>query len=364
MGKIRRIGVLTGGGDCPGLNAVIRAVVKTAIKEYRLSVVGFENGFGGLIQNKSRELTLNDVVGILPRGGTILGTTNRDNPFHYPMLIKGERVFRDVSDRVVENTNIHGIDALIVIGGDGSLNIGNELFENKGLPVVGVPKTIDNDLSATDQTFGFDTALNTATEAIDKLHTTAESHHRVMVLEVMGRYAGWIALEAGLAGGADVILIPEIPYSMDKIIAKINDRRDHGKLFSIVVAAEGAKPIGGEMVVGRRLEDNFESIRLGGIGNIVAKQIEEETGMESRVTVLGHLQRGGTPTAFDRILATRYGAGAVNLVMEGGFGKMVCLRTPNIESVPLGEAVGELRMVPVDGDIVRITRQIGICLGG
>ncbi len=219
-------------------------------------------------------------------------------------------------------------------------------------------------MSATDQTFGFDTALNTATEAIDKLHTTAESHHRVMVLEVMGRYAGWIALEAGLAGGADVILIPEIPYSMDKIIAKINDRRDHGKLFSIVVAAEGAKPIGGEMVVGRRLEDNFESIRLGGIGNIVAKQIEEETGMESRVTVLGHLQRGGTPTAFDRILATRYGAGAVNLVMEGGFGKMVCLRTPNIESVPLGEAVGELRMVPVDGDIVRITRQIGICLGG
>ncbi len=364
MGRIRKIGVLTGGGDCPGLNAVIRAVVKTAIKEYRLSVVGFENGFGGLIQNKARELTLNDVVGILPRGGTILGTTNRDNPFHYPMLIKGERVFRDVSDRVVENTNIHGIDALIVIGGDGSLNIGKEIFENKGLPVVGVPKTIDNDLSATDQTFGFDTALNTATEAIDKLHTTAESHHRVMVLEVMGRYAGWIALEAGLAGGADVILIPEIPYSMDKIIAKINDRRDHGKLFSIVVAAEGAKPIGGEMVVGRRLEDNFESIRLGGIGNIVAKQIEEETGMESRVTVLGHLQRGGTPTAFDRILATRYGAGAVNLVMEGGFGKMVCLRTPNIESVPLGEAVGELRMVPVDGDIVRITRQIGICLGG
>ncbi len=364
MGKTRRIGILTGGGDCPGLNAVIRAVVKTAIKEYRLSIVGFEDGFGGLIKNKARELTLNNVVGILPRGGTILGTTNRDNPFHYPMVIKGERVFRDVSDRVVENINIHEIDALIVIGGDGSLCIGKELFENKGLPVVGVPKTIDNDLSATEQTFGFDTALNTATDAIDKLHTTAESHHRVMVLEVMGRYAGWIALEAGIAGGADVILIPEIPYSMERIIEKINERRDHGKLFSIVVAAEGAKPVGGEMVVQRRVEDNFEPIRLGGIGNVVAKQIEEETGMESRVTVLGHLQRGGTPTAFDRILATRYGAGAVNLVMTGGFGKMVCLRTPNIESVPLGEAVGELRLVPVNGDMVRIARQIGICLGG
>lgn len=363
LNKIRRIGVLTGGGDCPGLNAVIRAVVKTAIKEYRLTVVGFENGFGGLIQNRARDLTEKDVLGILPRGGTILGTTNRDNPFHYPMVINGQRAFRDVSDRVIENINIHGIDALIIIGGDGSLSIGKEFYENKGLPVVGVPKTIDNDLSATDQTFGFDTALTTATEALDKLHTTAESHHRVMVLEVMGRYAGWIALEAGIAGGADVILIPEIPFSMDRVLAKISERRDSGKKFSIVVAAEGAKPVGGEMVVQRRVEESFDPIRLGGIGNVVANQIEEGTGMEARVTVLGHLQRGGSPTAFDRILATRYGTGAVNLVMAGKFGEMVCLHTPNIESVPLAEAVGEQRQVPTGGDMVRTARQVGISFG-
>lgn len=361
--KIRRIGVLTGGGDCPGLNAVIRAVVKTAIKDYRLAVVGFENGFGGLIQNRAKELTERDVVGILPRGGTILGTTNRDNPFSYPITIKGERVNKDVSDRAIENISIHSIDALIIIGGDGSLSIGRDFFEKKGLPVVGVPKTIDNDLSATDQTFGFDTALETATEAIDKLHTTAESHHRVIVLEVMGRYAGWIALEAGVAGGADVILIPEIPFSMEKVINKIVDRQEKGKKFSIVVAAEGARPVGGDFVVQRRVEDSFDPIRLGGIGNVVSYQIEESTGMESRATILGHLQRGGSPTAFDRILATRYGAGAVNLVMEGRFGEMVCLRTPNIESVALAEAVGEQRLVPVDGDLVRTARQIGLSFG-
>lgn len=361
--KIRKIGVLTGGGDCPGLNAVIRAVVKTAIREYRLLVTGFENGFGGLIQNRARDLTEKDVIGILPRGGTILGTTNRDNPFHYPIMINGQKVFKDVSDRIIENVNIHDIDAMIIIGGDGSLSIGKELYEEKGLPVVGVPKTIDNDLSATDQTFGFDTALETATEAIDKLHTTAESHHRIIVLEVMGRYAGWIALEAGLAGGADVILIPEIPYTMESIVRKINARQDQGKTFSIVVAAEGARPVGGEMVVQRRVEDSFEPVRLGGIGNVVAYQIEEATGLETRATVLGHLQRGGSPTPFDRILATRYGAGAVNLVMAGKFGEMVCLRTPNIESVPLAEAVGEQRLVPVEGDIVRTARQIGISFG-
>ncbi|MHB1041254.1 MAG: 6-phosphofructokinase [Eubacteriales bacterium] len=361
--KVRRIGVLTGGGDCPGLNAVIRAVVKTAVKEYRLSVIGFENGFGGAIQNRARELTEKDVVGILPRGGTILGTTNRDNPFYFPMVIGGKKEFRDVSDRVVENVNIQAIDALIIIGGDGSLSIGKDLFEKKGLPVVGVPKTIDNDLRATDQTFGFDTALNIATEAIDRLHTTAESHHRVMVLEVMGRYAGWIAVESGLAGGADVILIPEIPFRIEKVIEKISERRDSGKRFSIVVAAEGAKPEGGAMVVKKHIEDSFDPIRLGGIGNVLAQQIEDGADMESRVTVLGHLQRGGTPTAFDRILATRYGTAAVNLIMEGRFGEMVCLRTPNIESVPLGDAVGGIKLVPVDGDLVRTARQIGIAFG-
>ena len=279
------------------------------------------------------------------------------------MIIKGEKVFRDVSDRVIENINIHGIDALIVIGGDGSLTIAKDLYEKKGLPVVGVPKTIDNDLSATDQTFGFDTALTTATEALDKLHTTAESHHRVMVLEVMGRYAGWIALQAGLAGGADVILIPEIPFNIDKVIAKVEERRDAGKRFSIVVAAEGARPVGGDYIVQRRVEDSFEPIRLGGIGNVVATQIEEGTGMETRVTVLGHLQRGGIPTPFDRILATRFGTKAVNMVMAGKFGEMVCLRTPHIESVPLSQAVGELRLVPQDCDIIRTARQIGISFG-
>jgi len=359
---VKRIGVLTGGGDAPGLNAVIRAVVKTAIREYGMSVVGFENGFGGLIKNQARELTEADVVGILPRGGTILGTTNRDNPFHYPVVKGGEKTFADVSDRVFENVSIHGMEALIVIGGDGSLAIAKELHD-QGLKVVGVPKTIDNDLSATDQTFGFDTALTTATEAIDKLHTTAESHHRVMVLEVMGRYAGWIALASGLAGGADVILIPEIPYNIDVVVDKINARNQEKKKFSIIVVAEGTKPMGGEMVVSQYVENSFDPVRLGGIGNVVARAVEEATGKETRVTVLGHLQRGGSPTAFDRILATRYGAGAVNLVAVGKFGCMVCLRGQNIESVPLEQAVGELHSVPVNGELVKVARQLGICLG-
>ncbi|HUW65392.1 MAG TPA: 6-phosphofructokinase [Spirochaetia bacterium] len=359
---IRRIAVLTGGGDCPGLNAVLRAVVKTAIRQFGVSVAGIENGFGGLIQNRVRELTEKDVLGILSRGGTILGTTNRDNPFQFPVVIDGQRLMRDVSDRAFENMSIHGVDALIVIGGDGSLTIAKELFD-KGMRVVGVPKTIDHDLSATDLTFGFDTALNTATEAIDRLQTTAESHHRVMVLEVMGRYAGWIAIESGLAGGADVILIPEIPFQMDKVVAKVLQLKDEGKPFSIIVVAEGAKPSGGEVVVKRRVEESFDPVRLGGIGNQVGAEVERRTGMETRVTVLGHLQRGGTPTAFDRILSTRYGVGAVNLIMEGRFGEMVCLRGPVIDSVPIENAIGELSTVPLDGDIVRSARQIGIALG-
>lgn len=359
---VKCIGILTGGGDAPGLNAVIRAIVKTAHREYGMTVIGFENGFGGLIKNQAKEITEADVVGILPRGGTILGTTNRDNPFHYPVTKGDKKVFVDVSDRVIENISIHGIEALIVIGGDGSLAIGKDLFD-KGLKVVGVPKTIDNDLSATDQTFGFDTALTTATEAIDKLHTTAESHHRVMVLEVMGRYAGWIALASGLAGGADVILIPEIPYNIDVVVDKINSRSKKRKKFSIIVVAEGAKPIDGEMVVKQHVEDSFDPIRLGGIGNVIAQDVEAATGKETRVTVLGHLQRGGSPTAFDRILATRYGAGAVNLVAKGEFGRMVCLRGQNIESTSLESAIGEIRNVPVNGEMVKVTRQLGICLG-
>jgi 6-phosphofructokinase 1 len=360
--NITRIGVLTGGGDAPGLNAVIRAVVKVAIKEYGLSVVGFLNGFGGLIKNQARELAENDVAGILPRGGTILGTTNRDNPFHYPIEKGGQRVFVDVSDRVFENTGIHGVEALVVIGGDGSLAIAKELYD-RGLKLIGVPKTIDNDLFGTDQTFGFDTALTTATEALDKLHTTAESHHRVMVLELMGRNAGWIALAAGLAGGADVILIPEIPYDIRCVAKKITQRSNQNKRFSIVVVAEGAKPIGGDVVIQKRVEESFDPIRLGGIGQVVAGEIESITGKETRVTVLGHLQRGGSPTAFDRILSTRYGTAAVNFLMEGRYGHMVCLNGSDIDTVPLEKAVGGQRKVPPDLDLLRSARQLGISFG-
>ncbi|MEW6457859.1 MAG: 6-phosphofructokinase [Bacillota bacterium] len=361
---IKKIGILTGGGDAPGINAVIRAAVKVAVNHYGIRVIGIEQGFGGLIEDRTRKLTAKEVMGILPRGGTILGTTNRDNPFHYPIRLEsGEVEFRDVSVRVPETLAKHAIEALIVIGGDGSLKIASQLWEKYAVPVVGVPKTIDNDLSATDQTFGFDTALKTATEAIDKLHTTAESHYRIMVLEVMGRYAGWIALQAGLAGGADVILIPEIPFDIYKVCDKIKERSAAGKQFSIVVVAEGARAIGGEMVVKKVVEDSFEKIRLGGIGNVVGEQIEEITGIETRVTVLGHLQRGGSPTPFDRILGSRFGAAAVNLVMEGRFGEMVCLRTPHIASVPLVEAVGEMRRVPLGSDMVRMARQIGVSFG-
>lgn len=362
MKEIKKIGVLTGGGDCPGLNAVIRAVVKTAINKYGLEVIGILDGFGGLINKKTRKLTLTEVSGILPRGGTILGTTNRDNPFKYPVVKEGKTEYVNKAPNILAFLEDEGIDALVVIGGDGSLSIAKE-FHDLGLPVIGVPKTIDNDLSATDVTFGFDTALVTATEALDKLHTTAESHHRVMVLEVMGRYAGWIALEAGIAGGADVILIPEIPFSLEKVCDKILERKKKGKNFSIVVVAEGAIEDGGEMVVQKIIKDSADPIRLGGIGSVVAHKIEACTHMESRTTVLGHLQRGGSPTPFDRILSTRYGSMAVEILMQGDFGKMVALRTPDIIAVPLAEAVGELRKVPVTSDKISAARAIGISFG-
>lgn len=361
--QIKRIGVLTGGGDAPGLNAVIRAVVKVAVRGYGFSIIGFEDGFGGLIENRARRLSEKDVVGILPRGGTILGTTNRDNPFHYPVQENGQIVYKDVSGRVMQNISDQGIDAMVIIGGDGSLTIAKELWERYGLPVIGVPKTIDNDIAATDQTFGFDTALATATEALDKLHTTAESHHRVMVLEVMGRYAGWIALHAGVAGGADVILIPEIPFSIEKVTEKVIERQKAGKKFSIIVVAEGARPVGGQVVVKKLVEGSFEPVRLGGIGNQVAEQVENLTQIETRVTVLGHLQRGGTPTPFDRILATRFGAAAVNFLVEGRYGEMVCLRTPEIRTVPLAEAVEAMRRVPLGHELIRTAKQLGISFG-
>ncbi len=362
MRGIKRIGVLTGGGDAPGLNGVIRAVGKTARSRYNLEVIGFLDGFAGLIKNKYRVLDLQDVSGILQRGGTILGASNRDNPFRFPIEENGQTVFRDVSDEAVENLKKQGVDVLIVIGGDGSLNIAHE-FSEKGCKVIGVPKTIDNDLSATDVTFGFDTAVTTATEALDKLHTTAESHHRIMILEVMGRYGGWIALNSGIAGSADVILIPEIPYDLGRIKEKIDERRANGKHFSIIVAAEGAVAQNGEMVVAKMIKESFDPVRLGGVGQVVAERLAEITGFETRVTVLGHLQRGGSPTAYDRILSTRFGVKAVELAVEGPWSQMVALRGQQITGVPLTDAIKELKKVDPHGEMVKAAKSVGISFG-
>lgn len=359
---IKRIGVLTGGGDCPGLNAVLRAVVKTAMVKYGYEVVGFRDGYKGLVVNNFIKFQPGDVSGILDKGGTLLGTSNRDNPFHFRVEKDGKVEYKDMSERVANNMEMFGIDALVLIGGDGTLTSARD-FARMGLKVVGVPKTIDNDLSGTDTTFGFMTAVETATEAIDKLHSTAESHHRVMILEVMGRYAGWIALESGIAGGADVILIPEIPYDMNRVAQKIMERKNAGKSFSIVVVAEGAKSRDGEMVVSKVLKDSPDPIRLGGIGNRVADEIEKLTGIETRVTVLGHLQRGGRPIPYDRILSTRYGVAAVELVSEGKFGMMVSLKGNSITHVPLEEAVGTLKTVEPDGELVMIAKSVGVAFG-
>jgi len=357
-----RIGVLTGGGDCPGINAVIRAVVKTALNEYGWEVLGIEDGFEGLIQpGKVRPLQMSDVRGILPRGGTILGTTNRANPFNYEVEVDGEIEVFDVSDDVVRYAQVLGLDALVVIGGDGSLRIACELME-KGLKVVGVPKTIDNDLQGTVITFGFDTAVNTAMEALDKLHTTAESHHRVIILEVMGRDAGWIALKAGIAGDADIILIPEIPYDIHAVIEKIDARNRQGAKYSIIIVAEGARPVGGDAVYQAHREVGGVR-RLGGVGEVLGAQIRELDHSEVRVTVLGHLQRGGSPSAFDRLLATRFGAMAVHLIAEAKLGEMVALRDESIVSVPIAVAVDQQKIVPLSSDIIRTALSLNVSLG-
>lgn len=360
--KKRRFAVLTGGGDCPGLNAVINAVVKTFLQN-GCEIYGVPNGFNGLVNGQLIPMDYSSVSGILPRGGTILGTTNRDNPFKFAVEENGELVYHDMRDRVVENLQKYDIEALVVIGGDGSLNIGAKLARECGVKVVGVPKTIDNDLPCTERTFGFDTAMAMATEAVDRLHTTAESHHRVMALEVMGRYAGWIALHSGIAGGADVILIPEIPYNIDFVINKIYERKAAGKNFSIVVVAEGSKPIGGEMTVARRVEGSFEPIRLGGVGEKLVREIEEKTGIESRCTVLGYLQRGGSPTPFDRVLSTRYGVAAAEACLRGEYNVMVSLFHDKIVTVYIQKAASAPRSVPVDSEIINTGRQIGICFG-
>jgi 6-phosphofructokinase 1 len=356
---IKRIGVLTGGGDAPGLNAVIRAVVKSAFNA-GIEVVGLEDSFDGLLDaSRTRPLTPQHVTGILRLGGTILGTTNRGNPFEYPANSPEGKI--DYSDKVVETFNQMGLQALVVIGGDGSLSIAHQ-FYLKGIPVVGVPKTIDNDIVGTTSCFGFDTAVAFAADAIDRLHTTAEAHKRIMVVEVMGRYAGWIALHAGVAGGADVILMPEIPFDAQKVADAIKRRESFGAKFSIVVVAEGAKPIGGSMTIREEARAGYVE-RLGGVGIIVAEQLEEMTGRESRCVVLGHLQRGGGPTAFDRVLATRFGGAAVELIRRGVFGKMVANNPPDIVPIPLADVVGRTKTVPLDSDLVKTARALGVSLG-
>ena len=362
MTDIQTIGISTGGGDCPGLNAVIRAATKCAIQRYGWRVIGITDGFDGLIYpERCHELTLRDVSGILHRGGTILGTTNRGNPFRWTTTDeRGNAIVSDVSAQVVENAKKLGLDAIIVIGGDGTQAIGLELYR-KGLKTVGVPKTIDNDLSATDVTFGFDSALHTVVDAIDKLHSTAESHHRVMVVEVMGRDAGWIALEAGIAGGADVILIPEIPFQIDRIGEYITAREKGGKNFTIVVVAEGVKP--GPELAARFDKEKRAFPRAGAIANLVAGAIGMATKKETRVTVLGHTQRGGSPSPFDRILSTRFGVAAVELIARGEFGKMVALRGSHVVPVDVAEACGKMKLVDPDGELVRVAKAVGVCFG-
>ncbi len=364
MKTIKKMGILTGGGDCPGLNAVIRAVASTAIRQYGIEVFGIQDGYSGLINKRVRKLELVDVSGILPRGGTILGTSNRDNPFKYPVTdSSGNRQYQDVSAQAVKTIEYNELDVVVTVGGDGTQAIANMLYERCQVPVVGVPKTIDNDIGGTDVTFGFDSALNVTTPSIDKLHSTAESHHRVMVIEVMGRYAGWIALESGIAGGGDVILIPEIPFRIDKVVEKIMEREHKGKRFSLVVVAEGAKPEGGELVVARKVEDPNDPIRLGGIANWVGNQIENATGIETRYTILGHVQRGGSPSPYDRVLATRFGFHAVEAAIQGKFGHMVGLRGKDILATPIMEAIAVPRRVDPSGDLVRTAMALGTGFG-
>jgi 6-phosphofructokinase 1 len=357
----KKIGVLTGGGDAPGLNAVIRAVVKTAVCEHGMQVIGIEDGFEGLLGDTStRELTPADVRGLLPRGGTILGTRNRGKFCERDsdgVSIEPQDVFKEA----ITNLQRLGIEGLLVVGGEGTLGLAAE-FDRRGFPVLGVPKTIDNDLACTELTFGFATALDIATEALDRLHTTAESHDRVMILEVMGRYTGWIALHCGIAGGADVILIPEIAFSMEAVAEKVRARDQAGSNFSIIVVAEGATEIGQERMYQDK-GDAYHAARLGGVGIYCRVQLEQITGKETRCVVLGHLQRGGRPNAFDRMLATNFGACAVRALAEGKRGAMVALQAADVVTVPITEAIANIKTVPPRGQLVRTARDIGISFG-
>lgn len=360
-GKIKRIGLLTGGGDCPGLNAVIRGVTKPA-QDYGMTVVGIMDGFEGFVEGHARELYNKDVSGILSTGGTILGSSNKGDPFHWPVEKDGKIKIMDKSAEAVKNYEAWQLDALIAIGGDGTMHICNKLSK-MGVNVIGVPKTIDNDLEATDQTFGHDSAVFVVSEALDRLHTTASSHHRVIVVEAMGRYAGWIALNGGLAGGADVILIPEIPFSWEKVYEKITSRSMMGKKFSIVCVAEGAKPKDGGLIIKGTDIKRTDPVQLGGIAELVSKKIEENTGRETRYTVLGHLQRGGSPTPFDRILSSKFGYFAIKLAAEKKYGRMVALKGNEIKNVKIEDAIAKQKLVQEDTQAVQCAKALGVAFG-
>ncbi len=363
MNQIKKIALLTGGGDCPGLNAVIRAVTKTAILEYGYEVIGYRFGYRGLYNNDYVNLDINAVDNILHKGGTILWSSNKDNLFDYIVEENGVKFKKDVSDVAVNNLKKENVDALIIVGGDGTLTSARD-FARKGVNVVGVPKTIDNDLGATDFTFGFNTAIGIVTDCLDRLHTTAESHHRILIAEVMGRNAGWIALHAGIAGDAHIILIPEIPYSLDKIVEKINERKEKGYKYTLIVVSEGAKSIDGETVVSKIVEDSPDPIRLGGIANKLASDLEGRIkDQEVRATILGHIQRGGNTSTYDRVLSTRYGAAATGLVHEGKFGNMVCLKGDEISYEKLENVIGHEKFVSPDHELVKISKSMGIGFG-
>ena len=357
-----RIAILTGGGDCPGINAVIRAVAKKAIIEHDLEVLGIEDGYHGLVNNKYRRLAYNDVSGILTLGGTILGTSKIANPYRYPVGKDKTLEFRDLSKAAIKNIKKLGVVCLVCIGGDGTLGIAHKL-QRDGLNIIGVPKTIDNDIRGTDITFGFDSAVAVATEGIDRVHTTAQSHHRVMIVEVMGHHSGWLALHSGIAGGGDIILIPEISYDVKLVAKTVKQRAKKGKRFSIVVVAEGAKPIGGEVVIQRIVKESADPVRLGGIGFVLAKQIENETGIETRTVVMGHLQRGGSPTPFDRVLATSLGTKAMELMQNGEFGYMSAVKGSKLIKFPLDKVAVGPKTVPPAHPLIQSARSVGTCFG-
>ncbi len=360
---IHRIGILTGGGDCPGLNAVIRAVAKTAMIHHHLEVFGIEDGFLGLIQNRIHPLCPDDVSNILTLGGTILGTSNTCDPQQYAVEADDGSIQRvDLTDLCLRHLRRHRLDALIVIGGDGSMTCAAN-FVRHGVNCIGVPKTIDNDLMGTDVTFGFATARYVATTALDRIHTTAASHHRAMVVEVMGRNAGWIALHAGVASGADIILIPEIPYDIDKVCQVVTNRSRHGKRFSIICVSEGARPKDGEQVVNRYDPTSPDPVRLGGVGKVIADRIEENTGIETRTTVLGHVQRGGTPVPEDRVLATEFGHAAVTALINGKRNRLIVIRGRTVTDIDILDVENQQRTVPLDHPLLVAARHVGTSFG-